>query len=259
MALCIILTCLYLQAHRATGAHANAQLISLIKDAGAKFRLVGLSATPGTDIKSIQKIITTLNICQIEAKTEDDPDVKQYIHNRKEEVIIVDQPDAVARLDKKFGELMKSLVDRLHHENIGIGLIQNSSSLKSYTVVKARDMYLERYGDRRLDGYFTALIKFADIRNKLNTHGVLTVRASLQNLNTYGGPGLLGKMIKGNEFQSLLKEVTSATHITQEGDQEAQEDMMKNNPKYEELNEILLGMSASYICHFSILISIQLT
>lgn len=250
----MILTCLYIQAHRATGAHANAQLVSLIKDTGAKFRLVGLSATPGTDIKSIQKIITTLKICQIEAKTENDPDVKQYIHNREEEVIYVSQPDAVARLDKKFGELMKGLVDRLHHENVGIGSIQNSSSLKSYTVLKAKEMYIARCGDHRLDGYFAALITFADIRNKLHTHGVLTVRAALQNLNTYGKPGLLGKMIKANEFQSLLKAVTSATHATQDDDQEAEEDLMKNNPKYAKLNEILLGELVRFIHRFFSLI-----
>ncbi|EED87716.1 atp-dependent RNA helicase, partial [Thalassiosira pseudonana CCMP1335] len=90
------------EAHRATGNHANALLVNMIEEAGAKFRLVGLSATPGTDIKSIQVILDTLKINQIEAKTEDDPDVKRYIHHREEEVIIVKQPDVVKSLDKKF-------------------------------------------------------------------------------------------------------------------------------------------------------------
>ena len=50
------------EAHRATGEHANSVLVRLIGQAGAKYRLVGLSATPGTDIKSIQAVCNTLNI-----------------------------------------------------------------------------------------------------------------------------------------------------------------------------------------------------
>jgi Fanconi anemia group M protein len=229
------------EAHKATGDHASAQLVDLIKDSGAKFRLVGLSATPGTDIKSIQKVITKLDVCQIEAKTEDDPDVKQYIHNRAEEVVIVKQPDAISRIDKKFADFMRPLIERLQHTEAR-GMIQNTSSLNQYTVLKAKEAYLRRSGDHSLDGHFAAVSKFATIRNKLHTHGILTVRAELQTLDRYAKPGFVGNLVKKNEFQVLLHAVSNATHATQDDDDlETKEDLMKNNPKYEKLYEILLG------------------
>eukprot|EP00804_Cyclotella_cryptica_P015445 CCRYP_008049-RB/>CCRYP_008049-RB protein AED:0.02 eAED:0.02 QI:108/1/1/1/1/1/5/398/1979 len=228
------------EAHRATGNHANALLVNLIKDSGAKFRLVGLSATPGTDIKSIQSIITTLNISQIEAKTEDDPDVKKYIHRREEEVIIVKQPDVVNRLDKMFGELIQPILDRLRQENVGARLFSNTAALVQYTVFQAQKEYVERTNDHRLDGHFSALRELVDIRRILREHGVLTARTKLSTLYHHGRRGIFGKIIEGNEFRSLLSEVSKATRATQEDEVEGQEDLLKNNPKYEKLSELLL-------------------
>lgn len=55
---CVVLD----EAHKATGEFAYAVLIRLMKNAGAKYRLICLSATPGKDIKSIQSVIDTLSI-----------------------------------------------------------------------------------------------------------------------------------------------------------------------------------------------------
>ena len=49
------------EAHKATGNHANAVLVKMIDEAGAKFRLVGLSATPGECSMFSQSKITLHN------------------------------------------------------------------------------------------------------------------------------------------------------------------------------------------------------
>lgn len=230
-----------MKAHRATGAHANTQLVRLITDSGAKYRLVGLSATPGADIKSIQKVISVLNICAIEARTEDDPDVKQYIHHREEEAIVVEQPAAIDSIRQKFGKLINPIVDRLRNENVSTKLLQNSDSLKFFTVYQAFEEYKKRQpDDYRLTAYFMALMELTKIREQLDTNGIDVIRSKLQRHNNTAS-GYLGKLTKGDDFQSLLTEVFAATHATQDDDQEAKKNFTKNNPKYEKLSEILLG------------------
>lgn len=203
--------------------------------------MVGLSATPGTDIKSIQKVITTLGVCHIEAKTEDDPDVKQYINRRLEEVIIVEPPTVVKVIDKLFGPVMQPWVETLNRANAGY----NGSlhyTVKPFTVHMAKETYLKRTGDHSLDGFFAALHHFAGIRNKLHVDGLRNVRRDLFDLELaqQTKPGLLGVVRNRPEFQTLLREVIKASSNTQDGALEASEDLMKNNPKYEKLHDILL-------------------
>jgi ERCC4-related helicase len=212
---------------------------------------LGLSATPGTDIKSIQKVITTLNISEIEAKTENDHDVMQYIHKRQEDVIIVEQPDAISRIDAKFSDLMAHSIERLHSNNVGRGIIHNHHSLKTYSLMKVKEKFKERNpNDHSLDGTFQMLFEMAGIRNQLYSHGVLTVRNRLQTLQRYPKPGM-GAVVKGEKFQALLREVSKATHATQDSqddDQEATKDLLKNNPKYKELHKLLVGELMYIVC-----------
>lgn len=48
-----------------------------------------MTATPGNEIKKIQKIIKNLSISKIEVREEDDIDVKEYLKEKFIEKIIV--------------------------------------------------------------------------------------------------------------------------------------------------------------------------
>jgi len=51
------------------------------------FRILALSATPGADTRAIESVIKSLRITKIEARNEDDPDVKEYTHHKQIEVV----------------------------------------------------------------------------------------------------------------------------------------------------------------------------
>ena len=53
---------------------------------------LALSATPGTTQKAIGEVVENLLISKIFAKSDEDADVKRYIHNREEDVILVIKP-----------------------------------------------------------------------------------------------------------------------------------------------------------------------
>ncbi|KAL7456676.1 hypothetical protein ACHAWC_008166 [Mediolabrus comicus] len=227
------IVCLVLdEAHKATGRHSCALLSQMIQDAGGKFRLLALSATPGTDIKSIQAVIETLKISRIEARTEDDPNVKKYIHNRQEEVISVKQPDVIKILDKKLLEFVKQPLERLRSVNAANRLMGGSANLGTYAVMKAQEEYINRTGDHRMYHTFQALRCLVDVRIGLKNHGI---QYALQNIarKEMEAKGPLRSIFHSEEFRALKTEMQVAA-----GD--PTECLSQNNPKYEKLTEVLL-------------------
>ena len=220
------------EAHRATGNHTFALLPNMIEEAGAKFRLVALSATPGTDIKSIQAVVETLKISKIEARTEDDPNVKRYIHNREEEVISVKQPDVIKILDKKLLEFVREPLERLRSVNAASRLMGDSANLSPYAVMKAREEYVQRTGDHRLYHIFEALRSLVDVRINLKNHGI---QYALQNIarKEVEARGPLRSIFHSDSFKALKVEMQAAA-----GDPTVC--LSKNNPKYEKLTDVLL-------------------
>ena len=49
---------------------------------GATFRVLALSATPGSDLKGIQQVVRNLQISRVEYRNEESPDIVPYIHSR---------------------------------------------------------------------------------------------------------------------------------------------------------------------------------
>jgi ERCC4-related helicase len=57
------------EAHRATGAYAYAEVVKELAGRCESFRVLALTATPGSDIKAVQEVVTNLCIAKIEIRT----------------------------------------------------------------------------------------------------------------------------------------------------------------------------------------------
>ncbi|KAG5455736.1 MAG: P-loop containing nucleoside triphosphate hydrolase protein, partial [Olpidium bornovanus] len=77
------------EAHRATGNHANCEVIRELSRRNREFRVVGLTATPGTKVESIQAVVDNMLISKIELRTEDSPDIKPYTFQTQRDPIVV--------------------------------------------------------------------------------------------------------------------------------------------------------------------------
>lgn len=68
------------------------------------FRVVGLSATPGSEIEKIQEVISNLNIKKIVYKDENDKDVKKHLHEKTINDVVIPESsiikESLAILDK---------------------------------------------------------------------------------------------------------------------------------------------------------------
>lgn len=49
------------------------------------FRVIGLTATPGSNPQVVQDLVDSLRISRIEIRDEANPDIKPYLHEKVEE------------------------------------------------------------------------------------------------------------------------------------------------------------------------------
>ena len=77
------------EAHRASGNYAYVQVVSQIERRNRHFRVLALSATPGSSMEKVQEVVHKLHITHLEVRNDEDPDVKKYINSRIEEIVEV--------------------------------------------------------------------------------------------------------------------------------------------------------------------------
>ena len=78
------------EAHKALGNHAYVQVISKIAEKNRLFRVLALTATPGSDLAAVQQVFKNLLVSKVELRSEHSPDILPYIHDKQKELYIVE-------------------------------------------------------------------------------------------------------------------------------------------------------------------------
>ncbi|MFC2175309.1 DEAD/DEAH box helicase, partial [archaeon] len=96
------------EAHRAVGDYAYVFIADQYKRKGG--HVLALTASPGASREKIQEVCGNLFIKNVEVRTEEDDDVKPYVHEKEFEWIYVDLPDEYAEIKELIeGEMTDSL------------------------------------------------------------------------------------------------------------------------------------------------------
>lgn len=70
------------EAHRATGNYAYNQVIRFMMAKNPHFRILALTATPGSTPEAVQTLVDGLHISRIEIRNEGSLDLQQYVHEK---------------------------------------------------------------------------------------------------------------------------------------------------------------------------------
>lgn len=70
------------EAHKGTGDYAYAQVIRFLMTKNPHFRVLALTATPGSTPDAVQAIVDSLHISRIEIRDEGSLDLREYIHKK---------------------------------------------------------------------------------------------------------------------------------------------------------------------------------
>jgi Fanconi anemia group M protein len=76
-------------------------------------RIIGLTASPGSDMEKIQEVCKNLYIEEIEVRTDKDPDVKPYVHEVDVKWVDVDLPKVFLDISKYLQNFLKDRLEKL--------------------------------------------------------------------------------------------------------------------------------------------------
>ncbi|KAL6077209.1 FA complementation group M [Balamuthia mandrillaris] len=226
------------EAHRAQGAYAYCKVVKSIAASTRFFRVLALSATPGNDVKSVQRVIENLLISHLETRTNEDIDVRSYVNTTKMEMIKLPLSPEMQLVRQQFLELLKIPLRMLHglhafwcDDPEKVSKFMLVTAQKKFTAAPSPAIPPNRYG--MIHAQFALAITLFHGWGLFNNHGLKSVSSYLEDLEKKINSGKVTSkakkgMINMNEFQNLklLLEQTC-----DQGD--------FNHPKLEKLLEIV--------------------
>ncbi|CAO1628583.1 unnamed protein product [Sympodiomycopsis kandeliae] len=169
------------EAHRATGNYAYCQIVAQMQAVNPYFRILALTATPGSNPERVQEVIDNLHISLIELRTEEALDIRQYIHKKHEETMVVPLTQDFRYVRELYLELMQENCDALMKH----GLLPNADASTIHPF-RIRSVYRERPDilakKRYLGGLIQETAKLADARHHLDIFSVRMFRSRAQDV-----------------------------------------------------------------------------
>ena len=104
------------ECHRAVGRYASAGIARDLRSYGGartRFRVLGLSATPGSTHEAVQQVVANLDIARVEFRGDTDPDVAPYTHPRLLEKVVVKPSGSLAECREKLLRALEAAVSGL--------------------------------------------------------------------------------------------------------------------------------------------------
>ncbi|KAL7946433.1 P-loop containing nucleoside triphosphate hydrolase protein [Trichoderma barbatum] len=198
------------EAHRAVGEYAYAKATKLIRRFSNNFRVLALTATPGSKVETVQEVIDNLGISHCEIRTEESLDIRQYVHQRNIDQIVLDPSDEINLIGELFTEALKPLTEKLSSQNIWYG--RNPMALTTYGLIQAQKEWFATRGNRANQGVqfmmraiFSVLTSLAHSIKLLQFHGIKPFYDNMVDFRSEQE----GKGEKGSKYRRQIIDSTS--------------------------------------------------
>jgi ERCC4-related helicase len=184
------------EAHRATGAYAYVEVVSFLRRFNQSFRVLALTATPGADVESVQKVIDGLDISRVEIRTENSMDICSYVHQRSIEKHVFQNSDEMEMCMELYSQALQPLVNTVNGLNAYWS--KNPCDLTPYGCQQAKKKWMMEAGRNANQGV------------KSMVHAVFSILASISqgmDLLKYHGMGPF--FVKLKEFKKESEKTKS--------------------------------------------------
>ncbi len=102
------------EAHRAVGDYSYAFIAKQYKKKAKYPRILGLTASPGSELEKINEVCSNLYIDDVEIRSQKDPDVKPYIQDVKINWVEVSLPHSFRAVQKYLNESFNSKIKEIN-------------------------------------------------------------------------------------------------------------------------------------------------
>ncbi len=120
------------EAHRAVGDYSYVWIAKKYSREAKFPRIVGMTASPGSDLEKITEVCNNLMIEEVEVRTESDSDVSPYIQEIDVDYVKVDLPESFIEISRLLKECIKSKLDAVKK----LGCISSSYALTKSELLK---------------------------------------------------------------------------------------------------------------------------
>ena len=204
------------EAHRATGGYAYVEVVKFLSRFNSSFRVLALTATPGSSIESVQEVIDGLQISRIEIRTEDSIDIRQYVHSRKVETVLFEYSEEMVMIMGLFSQALQPVLDKLNGMNAY--WMKDPISLTPYGCNQARIKWMGSDAGRNanfglkgmVNTIFSLLASLAHGVELLKYHGIGPFFHKVQGFRQ-GEDGKGGKyrqqILESKSFQTMMSRV----------------------------------------------------
>ncbi|GFR04332.1 fanconi anemia group M protein, partial [Trichonephila clavata] len=239
------------EAHKALGNHAYCQVIRELQAYTNHFRILALTATPGSDTQAVKLVLSNLLISHVEMRTEDSDDVKQYTHIRDIEKIVVPLGEKLLSIKSRFLDIINIYLKRLTQRRAMTA--KNPGFLSKFQILRMREDF-SQHPPNNIDKFSYGLIMadFSLCISLYHAYELLLLHGARPFYNFLIGiingeksiPHARSELMKNYEFEMLLKEIQEnyiVENINSNQNMEAQTTGKKpGHPKLEKLLEVVL-------------------
>ncbi|KAI8954267.1 hypothetical protein F4801DRAFT_533697 [Xylaria longipes] len=230
------------EAHRATGNYSYVKVVTFLRRFSKSFRILALTATPGSKVEAVQEVIDGLGISHVEIRTENSLDIIPYVHQRDEDIITLDPSDEIILIKDLFSKVLQPLVDKLSSQNAYYG--RDPMALTTYGLVKARKDWFAGPGRNVNQGVkfmmmalFAILSSLAHAIKLLSFHGIKPFYDSLAQFRDE----IEGKGQKGSKYKRQIVEDASFQDMMTKMDRWVRNDNFVGHPKLTHLSNTVLN------------------
>ncbi|KXG54508.1 uncharacterized protein PGRI_076520 [Penicillium griseofulvum] len=204
------------EAHRATGAYAYVEVVKFLRRFNKSFRVLALTATPGSTVESVQAVIDGLDIARVEIRTENSLDIRDYVHARNIEIETFENSDEMVFCMDLMSAALQPLLDQLRTLNAYWG--RDPMGLTAYGLTVARQQWMQSDAGRnanfglkgKVNSIFTVLASLAHAIDLLKYHGIVPFYRHVLHFKSSsegqkGGGGKYQKqVVQHDSFKKLL-------------------------------------------------------
>lgn len=166
------------EAHKATGNYAYTEVVSFLHRFNNSFRVLALTATPGSSVEAVQAVIDNLGIARVELRTEQSLDIRPYTHEKKTDEELFDYSDEQHLIMDLIGNAIRPILQKLNIQNAYWS--KDPMALSAYGLTQARQRWSSSDAGRKapmpvkgmVQSCFTVLSQLAHSIGLLKFHGI---------------------------------------------------------------------------------------
>ncbi|XP_067894968.1 Fanconi anemia group M protein isoform X5 [Heterodontus francisci] len=246
------------EAHKALGNHAYCQVVRELCNYTLQFRILALTATPGSDIKAVQHVLSNLMISQLEVRSEDSLDIQRYSYQRHVEKFVVPLGAELIAIQCLYLQVLEAFTRRLL--KAGALLHKDISNLTKYQIVLSREQFRKNpptniVGGQRgmVEGDYALCISLYHGYELLLQMGMRSLYSYLEGIMD-GSKGMTrarNELCRNTGFMKMYEQLKamfsngSSLFSSQIGS-ENRKQFIYSHPKLQKLEEVVVGHFKSW-------------